>query len=176
MVRRAPTPVPARAILLASLLLALAPLRPVPGEENARPHPAQGPLDGMKFVGTFGPEGEPGDREDVLYFGDGHFWSRNCVPCGFPPGEYWVRYSGGAVHFRGELQSSERGRFAYSGVIRDGRVTAHINWRKERWYWTIDRDFRFEGVLVQRTAELSASRTARLARTAGPPADGDCEP
>lgn len=129
---------------------------------------ARGPLDGMRFVGSFGPEGEPADREDTLYFANGRFWSKNCVPCGFSPGRYWVRYTEDGIHFKGELKSPESGRFFYAGVVQDERLTVTINWRKERWYWTIDRDFWFEGELAPATPVSripSATRVAMAAAT-----------
>jgi hypothetical protein len=81
---------------------------------------ARGPLDGMSFIGTLGPEGKPGDRDDVIKFAGGHFWSENCVPCGFPPGPYWVRYEDAAIHFQGELESPSSGHFSYVGTVEDG--------------------------------------------------------
>lgn len=127
---------------------------------------SHGPLDGMRFAGTLGPEGGPGDREDVLYFADGQFWSENCVPCGFSPGPYWVRYAEDGIHFKGELQSPKSGRFLYSGVVRGEQLTVTINWRKERWYWTIDRNFWFEGELARPTPASGNPSATRVAMAA----------
>jgi len=139
---------------------------------------ASGPLDGLAFVGTFGPAGEPADLTDTLYFGDGRFWSENCVPCGFTPGVYWVRYGENGTHFRGRLQSPQSGLFTYEGVVRDdGRIEVDINWRKDRWYWSIDRDFRFVGDLVEpETAALAAAPAARAARDARANSAVACDP
>lgn len=168
---------PALAVVaLACLALGLAPAQRVGGNEAASASRSHGPLDGMRFEGRFGPADEPADLEDMLYFGDGKFWSDICIRCGFPPGAYWVRYEEEAIHFRGVLESAERGRFVYTGTVRDGRLTADVSWRRERWYWTIDRDFRFEGTLAESDAEMSATRATRLAMSAGPPPEGDCEP
>lgn len=120
---------------------------PPPAMGNQQAVTVRGPLDGMSFVGTLGPDGKPGDRDDVIHFADGQFWSENCVPCGFPPGPYWVRYQDDAIHFRGELNSPESGEFVYSGVVQDDRLTVTMNWRRDRWYWSIERDFWFEGSL-----------------------------
>jgi len=127
---------------------------------------AHGPLDGMRFVGTFGDQGEAEGREDTLYFADGKFWSKNCVPCGFSPAPYWVRYTEDGIHFKGELTSPESGRFFYSGVVQDGRLEVSINWRKERWYWTIDRDFWFEGELASPTPVGGIPSATRVAMAA----------
>lgn len=157
--------------ILVSLLLVLGPARSETSEDAVDQVP-HGPLDGMRFVGTIGPDGQPG-IEDTLYFGDGQFWSQSCVRCGFAPGFYWVRFIEGAIHFQGELESAERGRFTYSGVVRDGQVIAHIKWRHRRWYWSINRDFVFRGDLVETATTASAVSAARQARAADPRRD-DC--
>jgi len=108
---------------------------------------ARGALDGMAFVGKIGPAGAP-DMDDALYFEDGHFWSQACTRCGFAPGPYWYRHIGDAIEFHGVLESEERGRFSYLGIVRDGRISASINWRHDRWYWSIDRDLSFDGDLA----------------------------
>jgi hypothetical protein len=86
------------------------------------------------------------------------------VPCGFAPGVYWVRNDGEAIHFHGDMGSAERGRFVYYGVVQDGHLSASVHWRRERWYWTIDRDFRFEGrlspVVVSERAAIVAGTAA----------------
>lgn len=163
-----------RALTMAVLMsLLLASVRLGLSDDRAKSSPPHGPLDGMHFVGDFGPEGEPADLTDVLYFAEGQFWSENCVPCGFSPGVYWVRFSEDGIHFRGELESAERGRFLYSGVVRDGRLTAHINWRKDRWYWSIDRNFWFKGALAETVAAVSAKTAVGQAVAAD---SIDCEP
>ncbi len=136
----------------------------------------RGPLDGMDFLGDFGPAGKPADSRDTLHFRDGRFWSGNCVPCGYPPGVYWVRVSGDAIHFRGELDRPGGGRFVYVGVVRDGRIEADINWRRERWYWTIDRDFRFEGRIADLQPDHASVSAAREAALGSHGAGRDCRP
>jgi hypothetical protein len=148
-----------RAILL-GLVVLLAP-RPTAGDEVGQ-GVARGPLDGMAFVGKIGPAENP-DVADVLYFRDGHFWSKACTLCGFAPAPYWVRYVEDGIEFRGVLESPDRGRFSYSGIVRDGRLTAAINWRHDRWYWSVDRDLRFEGV---RSEDHVAAMTLEAARSA----------
>lgn len=146
---------------LVALVLAW-PVAPGAGDGQLGAH---APLDGLHFVGRLGPEGQAADRDDTLYFADGQFWSENCVPCGFAPGPYWTRHAEDSIHFRGELHSPESGTFSYQGVVQDGRLQATIHWRKERWYWTIRRDFHIEGTLEETpTAALpSAASVALLA-------------
>ena len=129
----------------------------------------------MSFVGTLGPEGEPGDRDDIIHFADGQFWSEGCVPCGFPPGPYWVRFAEDGIHFRGELSSADNGEFSYTGVVKGNRLTVTLNWRKDRWYWSIDRNFWFAGTMeTVASAEPSPSPASiALAAATDPRA---CEP
>lgn len=160
------TPKSIRGVHAAAVLVAwvLAAASPALGDDPGQPLRTHGRLDGMRFVGMFGPAQDPDEgREDTLFFGDGHFWSGNCVPCGFAPGKYWIRYDGDAIHFRGVMESPARGRFTYLGVVRGGHLSASVNWHKERWYWTIDRDFRFEGTLSGIAVTQRADAVARLA-------------
>lgn len=149
------------------LAVAFVPIDAVLGEAPDHAAASQGRLDGMRFVGTFAPEGQPADRKDTLFFSDGHFWSANCVPCGFAPGPYSARAVGDAIHFHGEMKSAERGKFTYVGVVRDGRLSAKIHWHKDRWYWSIDRDFRFEGSIAASRVTERATSVARTATAQG---------
>jgi hypothetical protein len=158
-----------------AMLLMLAPTLAHAQTADSKPSLASGPLDGMSFAGVFGPENGRDDRDDVLYFDDGQFWSEKCVACGFKPGPYWVRFDDAAVHFRGELESDDRGRFTYTGVVRDERISVRINWRLDRWYWTIDKDFRFEGTLAATPQTIAAERAMRVALAAEASPDS-CNP
>ncbi|MFW6077623.1 MAG: hypothetical protein ACOC71_07705 [Hyphomicrobiales bacterium] len=60
-------------------------------------------------------------------------------------------------------------------MVSDDQLSARINWRQERWYWTIDRDFWFEGTLQQPEEPISASQAASLASNAEPNPT-DCDP
>jgi hypothetical protein len=132
---------------------------------------ASGPLDGMVFEGRIGPADNP-DLSDRLYFEDGKFWSGECTRCGFEPGAYWVRRVDGGVAFRGTLQSAERGRFIYEGFVRDGEIEVSIDWRHERWYWTIDRELRFVGRLATGERPAMSPEDARaLAQQSNPESD-----
>jgi hypothetical protein len=96
------------------------------------------------------------------------------VPCGFEPGAYWVRQSGDGIHFQGTLESEQSGEFRYTGVVRDKRIDVDIHWRKKRWYWTIDRRFRFVGRLDQAEPPSAALEATRIASLVGP--DKVCVP
>jgi hypothetical protein len=135
-----------------------------------------GDLDGKLFVGTFAPADGASGRQDSLSFRDGHFWSAACVPCGFEPTAYWVRRVGDEIHFRGEMISSQSGSFGYSGVVYGNRLVATADWRKERWYWSIRRQFRFEGELSETPITASVAAMIQRARTASvtPETDAVC--
>jgi len=160
-----------RSLSLIGLLVIFAAPLLASGSDDGQP--ARGALDGMSFVGKLGPADKDAGSDDVLYFGEGQFWSKNCVPCGFQPGAYYVREVPGGFEFQGVLESEERGRFRYSGIVRDGRVRADINWRKERWYWTIDKEFRFEGDLSPAAEMGTAEQASRVASAANPEPE-DC--
>ena len=160
-------------VLRLNLLLISALLLYAPAAFGDAPSSGRGPLDGMTFVGKFGPADKPLDTDDRLHFDDGQFWSAICVKCGFHPGRYWVREDSEGMHFLGELVS-ERGRFRYHGRVKNGRIEVRINWRKERWYWTIDRDFRFEGTLENADAAPSAQDASSVAAAVGPERPESC--
>ncbi len=172
---RAVTLLAVAGILLTFFLLAQWPARSEDGGQAAIPVSASGALDGLSFEGMFGPSGGSSDRADVLYFNDGYFWSKNCVPCGFLPGPYRSRETDEGIRFEGVLESPDRGRFRYTGLVKNGKVYAQINWRKERWYWTIDKDFRFEGARAESSASVSAKSVMLVALAVKPEAD-TCRP
>ncbi|MDU8912509.1 hypothetical protein [Aestuariicoccus sp. MJ-SS9] len=106
---------------------------------------ATGLLDGKSFEGMIGPVEKP-DLADELFFEDGHFWSDICTRCGFMPGEYLAEETKDGIAFSGTLESETRGRFAYSGLVRqDGSIRVSIQWERRRWYWTSRREIVFIG-------------------------------
>jgi hypothetical protein len=102
-------------------------------------------LDGQRFIGEFVPSGQPSGRPDEFVFMDGNFHSRECLEWGFTPGPYWVRIEGGRVHFLARLTSEENGVMTYEGSVAGAEMDARIEWIRPRWYWTMRRDFRFQG-------------------------------
>jgi hypothetical protein len=105
-------------------------------------------LDGMSFSGPVGPKGKPTRRDDLFLFSDGSFISKNCQELGFTAAPYWVRRSGNIVHFRVELESPEHGTIVYTGQVQGNELEASFAWIKDRWYWTIEREFWFKGTRV----------------------------
>lgn len=161
------------AVVSTIFLFALTSVGSEESEQSAMPVSGSGLLDGLSFEGMFGPPDGLSDRPDMLHFRDGQFWSKNCVPCGFLPGPYRAWTTNEGVRFEGILASADRGRFLYQGVVRDGKIYARLNWRKERWYWTIDKDFRFEGKRTENAMALSV-KNMRLVALAADPEPGAC--
>lgn len=131
-----------------------------------------GLLDGQDFEGILGPAGDGGGRriEDSLHFRGGFYWSKGCIACSFAPGPYSARAVEGGVEFTGVLESPERGVFSYAGLVTETGLVAEIGWRRERWYWTLERGFRFEGV----SARLPEADLDAAFERAGAPRDPAC--
>lgn len=128
-----------------------------------------GVLDGLIFAGQLKSVDGTNTLDDTLHFSEGHFWSSGCIKCSFMPGDYWTRRNGEAVEFHGVLESPERGRFTYRGTVVAGRLEAKIHWLRERWYWTVDRDYVFEGSVddaAQSSVTLRAARSRALGEAA----------
>lgn len=102
-------------------------------------------LEGIQFVGPFGAEGEAAPKEDTFTFKDGKFATGSCLEWGFTPAPYWVRRDANGVHFLAELESPEHGTMRYEGVFDGKELTIAGYWKKERWYWTIERTYRGKG-------------------------------
>ncbi len=102
-------------------------------------------LDGMTFTGTFGPKGGTARDEDTFIFDNGTFTSTGCIDYGFSPRPYWVRESGGVVHFLAEMVSEEHGVIVYTGRVRGDELDATYTWTRDRWYWKVEREFWFKG-------------------------------
>ena len=167
----------ALATVLLATTVALTPRLVAETLPDPTPSAASGPLDGMVFSGVLGPADSPDHGiPDTLYFRNGHFWSEQCIPCGFQPGRYWVHQAADGIHFRGELSSPEGGTFKYAGVVRDDQVATTIDWRKERWYWTIDREFRFQGALSDDDSSLATLQDAQEAAISARQSGSTCKP
>jgi hypothetical protein len=145
-------------------------LRPAQVTSVGTPAEVSGTLDGNDFAGVLKSADGSIVLDDTLHFRGGYFWSAGCVRCGFLPGEYWTRRTPDAFEFRGVLGSSERGLFTYEGRIENGVVHAEINWKRVRWYWTVERQYVFDG-------ELSGSENPNIVlKDAWDQAQGEAPP
>lgn len=102
-------------------------------------------LDGKTFTGEIIPSGKTSGRAEDFVFSGGKFHSKVCLEWGFKPGPYWVRLEKGRVHFMSRLTSADNGVMTYQGTIVDSKMDATVDWIKPRWYWTMKRQFRFQG-------------------------------
>lgn len=102
-------------------------------------------LEGIRFVGPFGAEDENNPKQDTFTFKDGKFATGSCLEWGFTPAPYWVRQGPKGLQFLAELKSPEHGTMRYEGVFDGKKLTVVGYWKKERWYWTIERTYRGHG-------------------------------
>ncbi|NIR31544.1 MAG: hypothetical protein GWN84_19980 [Gammaproteobacteria bacterium] len=152
------TPRESFALLAAFVLGLLAHLGCAQAEEaRALPTPTNAPsslssvLDGMTFAGQIGPIGKAAFTKDVWKFREGTFVSTECEKtCGFERSSYWVLFEQDAVRFISEARCpDERATILWKGVVRGDEIEGTFTWKKERWYWTIEKDFWFKGTLVE---------------------------
>ena len=116
-----------------------------------------GILDGMTFSGQVFVDGEPLDVIDTWIFAQGTFESTECSNrCRYPPAPYYVRKLGDAVEFISESQCLDKdSQIVWHGTIEDGQAKGTMTWTTSRWYWTIEREFVFEGTLTNRAASIA---------------------
>jgi len=119
---------------------------PVIGAETpaATPPAPQLMLDGRTFrVEAF----EKGKKvfDDRLVFKDGMFFSESCRKFGFSRSPYYVRMEGDQIQFLVETVSPTHGTMSWKGTVKKNEIDGGFQWRKERWYWTILRNFDVKG-------------------------------
>jgi hypothetical protein len=103
-------------------------------------------LDGKTFHGEIVDDKGVVRANDVVTFKDGIFHSVNCERFGFGQAPYWMRVEGDAVHFLVEMTHPDNGMMLFKGAVRGNRAEWSAVWTKKRWYWSIRRDIRFQGV------------------------------
>lgn len=111
-----------------------------------------GVLDGMTFSSELGPIGKPANVKDFLIFENGMFVSKECErQCGYPPAAYFVRRVGAKIEFVSETHcSANDATIVWRGTVDDGNgtISGMFTWTSARWYWTIEKEFWFEGTLA----------------------------
>lgn len=83
--------------------------------------------------------------DDVLVFRDGTFFSEGCRKFGFDRSPYYVRVEGNQIRFLVETVSPTHGTMIWKGTVRENRIDGAFHWTKERWYWTVRRNFEVKG-------------------------------
>jgi hypothetical protein len=129
-----------------ALLLCLVAASPTATAQSALSTPQtfalENSLEGVRFVGPFGAEAESNPKQDTFTFKDGKFATGSCLEWGFTPAPYWLRRGADGLHFLAELESPEHGTMRYEGVFDGQKLTVTGYWKKERWYWTVERTYR----------------------------------
>ena len=129
-------------LVIAGLSLPL----PAVGAEAAAVSTPSAPmmLDGRTFrVEAF----ERGKKvfDDRLVFKNGTFISESCKKFGFSQSPYYVRREGDRIQFLAETTSPTHGTMVWKGTVSKDRIEGGFRWTKERWYWTVLRDFDVKG-------------------------------
>jgi hypothetical protein len=111
-----------------------------------------GPLDGLTFQGALGPDGKPKDIQDTFVFEDGTFVSKECeLRCKYPARPYFVRVNGATTEFISETQCPYKdAKIVWRGTIEGDRIKGRSTWVVNRWYWSVENTFEFEGKLVEK--------------------------
>jgi hypothetical protein len=109
----------------------------------------RGVLDGMAFSGEIGPLNKPADVKDDWIFDNGMFVSTECErKCNYPARPYYVRQVGGAIEFLSETHCPGKdAKIVWRGIIDGETIKGKFTWTVVRWYWTIEKQFWFEGTL-----------------------------
>lgn len=102
-------------------------------------------LDGMKFVGETGEQGEKDHHPDTITFEGGKFRSTSCEGHGFGPAPYSVEKQGDTYKFTTTLVSSDTGTLEWKGTITGDTLKATFRWKHKRWFWNIERDYWYRG-------------------------------
>ncbi|MDX1757800.1 MAG: hypothetical protein R3175_17215 [Marinobacter sp.] len=130
--------------LVVALLLTLG------GHGVASAQEVAGTLEGAIFEGVLREAGATsGGDVDRLIFRDGRFISEACKEYGFEPAAYSVSQELGGVTFQATSVSPSHGTMVWRGSRNGDRMEAEVVWTKERWYWDIRREYRFEGQLAK---------------------------
>ena len=108
-----------------------------------------GSLDGLSFRGAIGPDGKPKDIPDLFVFENGNFVSKECeLSCEYPARPYFVRQNGSKTEFISETKCPYKdAKIVWRGTIEGDRITGKSTWIVQRWYWTVENTFEFEGKL-----------------------------
>ncbi len=109
-----------------------------------------GILDGMIFTGKAGIIGRPLDISDTWSFDKGTFVSTECeTQCNYPRAPYYVRENSDAVDFVGETHCLDKdAKISWRGSVEGDKIKGTFTWNVKRWYWTIEKNFWFEGQLT----------------------------
>ncbi len=126
---------------------------------NAEKAADVGMLDGKTFKGGVGPRGKPADVEDTFVFADGTFVSVECeLRCQYPARPYFVRETGGAIEFISETECPYKdAKIVWRGTVVGDSIEGVATWTMSRWYWTIEKEFSFSGILQNASSPVASN-------------------
>ena len=124
---------------------------------------ANGVLDGMTFKGRLGPSGATPDVEDQWVFDNGMFVSQECERrCSYPPRPYFSRQVGTSTEFISVTECPGKdATIVWRGSVEGTSIRGVATWTMERWYWTIERTFAFEGERVDASRPIATDQPSR---------------
>lgn len=133
------------------------------GAAETAEKPGSGALDGMTFAGQLGPSGAPADVDDQWVFENGMFVSRECERrCNYPPRAYYSRQVRGATEFMSVTQCPDKdATIVWRGTVEGRSIKGVATWTVERWYWTIEKTFAFEGELTASPQPLASDQPSQ---------------
>ncbi len=126
--------------------------------QGPRPEPMTvGVLDGMAFSGILGMD--DGDVRDSFVFAKGTFVSTECERrCGYVARPYYVRKDGDKTDFISEsICLHKNSKIVWRGTVEGETIKGVATWTVERWYWTIEKEYSFEGTLVGSAGPVASS-------------------
>jgi hypothetical protein len=130
-------------------------------QSMAKTTPADGfaILDGMTFSGKAGPLGKALDIDDKWVFSKGSFVSTQCSTiCKYPKAPYFVRQKNGKTQFISEGHCTDKdAKILWRGTVDKNTVKGVFTWTVSRWYWTVEKKFRFEGTLIPSSKPIASN-------------------
>ena len=102
-------------------------------------------LDGQVYFVKTGEEGKASDHRDYLIFWEGRFVSSACVELNFRSSGYTAVEEDGGIRFRAEINSPDRGRMVWSGLVQGENAEGRAEWIFKRLFWEVDRHYWFRG-------------------------------
>ena len=111
-------------------------------------------LEGKSFSGELGLVGKPASATDLLLFDDGMFISKGCeARCGYTAAEYQIRAEGDHFEVISEtpcLKSDAT--IIWQGTVKGDEIEGTFTWVNKRWYWTFEKEYWFNGKLIESNA------------------------
>ena len=104
--------------------------------------------------------GKPADVKDTFVFKEGNFFSKEGeAMCKSPACPYFVRHVGNTIEFISETRCKDKNaKIVWRGTVDGKMIKGVFHWTNERWYWTIEKEFWFEGTLIENPEPIIGSQ------------------